>query len=168
MQRESDRKRLARLDVRMVELGLAPTRARAQDLIRRGLVDIAGVVAQRPAVGVAAGAAIHLSQAAGDHVSRGALKLIAALDHFRFPVADVVALDVGASTGGFTQTLLARGAARIYAVDVGHSQLHPRLANDARVVSLEARDARHLDDTLVPEAVGAIVADVSLISLTQV
>jgi 23S rRNA (cytidine1920-2'-O)/16S rRNA (cytidine1409-2'-O)-methyltransferase len=167
MQREPDRKRPARLDVRMVELGLAPTRARAQDLIRRGLVDIAGVVEQRPGVGVAACAAIHLSQAAGDHVSRGALKLIAALDHFRFPVADVVALDVGASTGGFTQTLLARGAARVYAVDVGHGQLHPRLANDARVVSLEARDARHLDDTLVPEAVGAIVADVSFISLTK-
>jgi 23S rRNA (cytidine1920-2'-O)/16S rRNA (cytidine1409-2'-O)-methyltransferase len=168
MQREPDRKRSARLDVRMVELGLAPTRARAQDLIRRGLVDIAGVVEQRPGAGVAACAAIRLSQAAGDHVSRGALKLIAALDHFHFPVADVVALDVGASTGGFTQTLLARGAARVYAVDVGHGQLHPRLANDPRVVSLEARDARHLDAALVPEAVGAIVADVSFISLTKV
>jgi 23S rRNA (cytidine1920-2'-O)/16S rRNA (cytidine1409-2'-O)-methyltransferase len=167
MQREPDRKRLARLDVRMVQLGLAPSRARAQDLIRRGLVDIAGVIEQRPGAGVAACAAIHLSQTAGDHVSRGALKLIAALDHFGFPVADVVALDVGASTGGFTQTLLARGAARVYAVDVGHDQLHPRLASDARVVSLEARDARHLDDTLVPEAVGAIVADVSFISLTK-
>jgi 23S rRNA (cytidine1920-2'-O)/16S rRNA (cytidine1409-2'-O)-methyltransferase len=167
MQREQERKRLARLDVRMVELGLAPSRARAQDLIRRGLVDIAGVTEQRPGVGVAASAAIHLSHAAGDHVSRGALKLIAALDRFRFPVAGVVALDVGASTGGFTQVLLERGAARIYAVDVGHSQLHARLAGDARVVSLEGCDARHLDRTLVSESVGAIVADVSFISLIK-
>src|SRR2546429_6549507 len=156
MQREPDRKRSARLDVRMVELGLAPSRARAQDLIRRGLVDIAGVVEQRPGAGVAARAAIRLSPAAGDHVSRGALKLIAALDHFRFPVAGVVALDVGASTGGFTEVLLARGAARVYAVDVGHGQLHARIAGDARVVSLEGRDARRLDRALVPEPVGAI------------
>jgi 23S rRNA (cytidine1920-2'-O)/16S rRNA (cytidine1409-2'-O)-methyltransferase len=167
MQREQERKRLARLDVRMVELGLAPTRARAQDLIRRGLVDVAGVVEQRPGTGVAACAAIHLSQAAGDHVSRGALKLIAALDYFRFPVAGVVALDVGASTGGFTEVLLARGAARVYAVDVGHGQLHVRVASDARVVSLEGRDARQLDDMLVSEPVGAIVADVSFISLIK-
>jgi 23S rRNA (cytidine1920-2'-O)/16S rRNA (cytidine1409-2'-O)-methyltransferase len=151
----------------MVELGLAPSRARAQDLIRRGLVDVAGVVEQRPGAGVAACAAIHLSQAAGDHVSRGALKLIAALDYFRFPVAGVVALDVGASTGGFTEVLLARGAARVYAVDVGHGQLHARVASDARVVSLEGRDARQLDDMLVSEPVGAIVADVSFISLMK-
>ena len=95
------------------------------------------------------------------------MKLIAALDHFRFPVAGIVALDVGASTGGFTQALLARGAARVYAVDVGHGQLHARLAGDARVVSLEGRDARQLDRALVPEPVGAIVADVSFISLAK-
>jgi 23S rRNA (cytidine1920-2'-O)/16S rRNA (cytidine1409-2'-O)-methyltransferase len=95
------------------------------------------------------------------------LKLIAALDYFRFPVAGVVALDVGASTGGFTEVLLARGAARVYAVDVGHGQLHARVASDARVVSLEGRDARQLDDMLVSEPVGAIVADVSFISLMK-
>ena len=167
MQREQQHKRRARLDVRLVELGLAPSRARAQDLIRRGLVEISGVVERRPDAGVAGDAAIRLSQAAGDHVSRGALKLIAALEHFRFPVAGVVALDVGASTGGFTQVLLARGAARVYAADVGHGQLHVRVAADARVVSLEGRDARHLDRTLVPEPAGAIVADVSFISLTK-
>jgi 23S rRNA (cytidine1920-2'-O)/16S rRNA (cytidine1409-2'-O)-methyltransferase len=151
----------------LVELGLAPSRARAQDLIRRGLVDISGVVEQRPSAGVAADAAIRLSQAAGDHVSRGALKLIAALDRFRFAAAGVVALDVGASTGGFTQVLLDRGAARVYAVDVGHGQLHARLAADPRIVSLEDCDARQLDRTLVPEPVGALVADVSFISLTK-
>src|SRR6185369_14756 len=134
------RKRLTRLDVRLVELGLAPSRARAQDLVRRGLVDIAGVVQQRPGVGVASSSAIHLSQATGDYVSRGALKLIAALDSFPFSADGVVALDIGASTGGFTEVLLGRGAARVYAVDVGRGQLHALLANDTRIVSLEAQD----------------------------
>ena len=112
-----------------------------------------------PTCSVAAGA--------GDHVSRGALKLMAALEHFRFSALGVVALDVGASTGGFTQVLLERGAARVYAVDVGHGQLHARLAEDPRVVSLERCDARSLDRTRIPEPVGAIVADVSFISLTK-
>ena len=136
---------MARLDIRLVERGLVRSRARAQDLIRRGLVEIAGVVETRPGARVAADAAISLSGAAEAHVSRGASKLIAALDHFRFPVAGVVALDIGASTGGFTEVLLDRGAARVYAVDVGHDQLHARLAADPRVVSLEDCDARRLD-----------------------
>ncbi len=157
----------ARLDIRLVECGLAPSRARAQDLIRRGLVEVAGTVETRPGAGVAAAAEIRLAGAAGGHVSRGASKLIAALEHFRFPVAGVIALDVGASTGGFTEVLLARGASRVYAVDVGHGQLHPRLAADARVVSLEGCDARQLDRSLIPEPVGAIVADVSFISLSK-
>jgi 23S rRNA (cytidine1920-2'-O)/16S rRNA (cytidine1409-2'-O)-methyltransferase len=168
MPRESTDKRLVRLDVRMVELGLAASRARAQDFIRRGLVDVAGVVASKPGAGVAPDAAIRLSDAAADHVSRGALKLLAALEHFGFPVAGVVALDVGASTGGFTQVLLDRGAAKVYAVDVGHGQLHARLAMDDRVISLEGCDGRRLDRRLVSEAVGAVVADVSFISLTKV
>lgn len=156
-----------RLDIRMVELGLAPSRARAQDLIRRGLVEIAGVVERKPGAGVAGEAVIRVSGAVADHVSRGALKLIAALDHFGFPAGGVVALDIGASTGGFTEVLLARGAGRVYAVDVGHGQLHARLAGDARVVALEGCDARRLDHTTVPEPVGAVVADVSFISLTK-
>src|SRR6478609_10004876 len=150
MRRGHEHRRRTRLDARLVELGLAPSRARAQDLIRRGLVEVAGVIELRPAAGIAADAALRLSQSAGDYVSRGALKLIAALDHFRFPVAGIVALDVGASTGGFTQVLLERGAARVYAVDVGHGQLHARLAGDPRVIALERRDARDLDPTLVP------------------
>jgi len=100
-------------------------------------------------------------------VSRAASKLIAALDRFRLPVAGVVALDIGASTGGFTEVLLERGAARVYAVDVGHGQLHARLAADPRIVTLEDCDARRLDRTLVPEPAGALVADVSFISLTK-
>jgi 23S rRNA (cytidine1920-2'-O)/16S rRNA (cytidine1409-2'-O)-methyltransferase len=167
MQCERESKRLARLDICMIERGLVASRARAQDLIRRGLVEVAGVVETRPGAGVASGAAIRLSGAAGTYVSRGGSKLIAALDHFRFSVANVVALDIGASTGGFTEVLLARGAARVYAVDVGHGQLHARLAADPRVVSLEDCDARQLDRALVPEPIGALVADVSFISLTK-
>jgi 23S rRNA (cytidine1920-2'-O)/16S rRNA (cytidine1409-2'-O)-methyltransferase len=151
----------------MVERGLVASRARAQDLIRRGLVQVAGIAACRPGTAVGAGAAIVIAGAGADGVSRGGAKLAAALHHFPFKVEGVVALDVGASTGGFTEVLLQRGAARVYAVDVGHGQLHPRLAGDPRVVPLEGCDARGLDATLVPEPVAALVADVSFISLTK-
>jgi 23S rRNA (cytidine1920-2'-O)/16S rRNA (cytidine1409-2'-O)-methyltransferase len=160
-------RRPQRLDTLMVERGLAPTRARAQSLIRQGLVAVAGVLQRRPAMRVAPAAAISLRGSAGYSVSRGALKLAAALDHFRLPVEGVVALDIGASTGGFTEVLLARGAARVYAVDVGHGQLDRRLSREARVISLEGCDARRLDRTLIGEEVGAIVADVSFISLSK-
>jgi 23S rRNA (cytidine1920-2'-O)/16S rRNA (cytidine1409-2'-O)-methyltransferase len=157
--------RKSRLDRALVERGLVASRARAHDLIRRGLVAVAGRVETRPGAGVRAADAICVT--APDHVSRGADKLAAALDHFRFSAQDVVALDVGASTGGFTQVLLERGAARVYAVDVGHGQLHARLAGHPKVVAFEGVDARKLDRTLVPQPVGAIVADVSFISLTK-
>jgi 23S rRNA (cytidine1920-2'-O)/16S rRNA (cytidine1409-2'-O)-methyltransferase len=157
-----------RLDKEIVARGLAPSRSRAQDLIRRGLVTADGIVALKPGTEVPEGAAIHIADAAGDPVSRGGVKLTAALDYFRLQPDGLVALDVGASTGGFTEVLLQRGAARVYAVDVGHGQLHPRLARDPRVVALEGCDARRLDRTLVPEPIGAVVADVSFISLTKV
>jgi len=159
--------RLARLDICLVDRGLAPSRSRARDLVRRGLVEVAGTVERRPGASVPAGVEIRVVGNAAARVSRGAEKLEAALEHFAFPVADLVVLDVGASTGGFTEVLLARGAARVYAVDVGRGQLHPRLAADPRVVSLEGCDARRLDRDLVPEPVGAIVADVSFISLAK-
>jgi 23S rRNA (cytidine1920-2'-O)/16S rRNA (cytidine1409-2'-O)-methyltransferase len=162
-----ERRRAARLDVSLVARGLVPSRARARDLIRRGLVEVAGAIETRPAVAVVGAARIRvLGSAAGD-VSRGAAKLGPALEHFRFPVQGRIALDIGASTGGFTQVLLAHGAARVYAVDVGHGQLDPRLAADPRVVSLERCDARRLDRAAVPEPVGAVVADVSFISLVK-
>jgi 23S rRNA (cytidine1920-2'-O)/16S rRNA (cytidine1409-2'-O)-methyltransferase len=156
-----------RLDLVLVERGLAVSRARARDLIRRGLVEVAGTVETKAGAAIAPGADVRVAAGAGDHVSRGALKLMAALEHFRFSALGVVALDVGASTGGFTQVLLERGAARVFAVDVGHGQLHARLAEDPRVVSLEHCDARSLDRTRIPEPVSAIVADVSFISLTK-
>jgi 23S rRNA (cytidine1920-2'-O)/16S rRNA (cytidine1409-2'-O)-methyltransferase len=156
----------ARLDLAIVARGLAASRAQARDLIRRGLVTLAGKVERRPAASVRAGDAIHVS-GARSHVSRGAAKLAAALDHFGFTTGGIVALDVGASTGGFTQVLAERGAARVYAVDVGHGQLDPRVAALPQVVALEGCDARGLDRAKVPDPVDAIVADVSFISLTK-
>ena len=161
----SDKK--TRLDRRLVDAGLAVSRARAADLVRRGCVTVAGETVLKPAALVTGEAALALSADAGRHVSRGALKLEAALDAFGLDPEGCVALDVGASTGGFTDVLLARGAAKVYAVDVGRGQLHESLRTDPRVVSLEATDARTLDGAAIPEAVTAIVADVSFISLTQ-
>ncbi len=156
-----------RLDRRLVEAGLAVSRARAADFVRRGCVTVAGETVLKPAAMVAGDVALALSSDAGAYVSRAALKLEAALDAFGFDPKDRVVLDVGASTGGFAEVLLTRGAAKIYAVDVGRGQLHESLRGDPRVVSLEATDARALDAATIPEPVSAIVADVSFISLTQ-
>lgn len=157
----------SRLDVALVTRGLVASRSRAQDLIRRGLVEIAGAVETAPGAMVAAHQPIRVAAAEAAQVSRGAGKLIAALDHFGFTVEGSIALDVGASTGGFTQVLLERRAAKVYAVDVGHGQLHSSFAAHERVVSLEGVDARDLDVSRIPEPVGAIVIDVSFISLTK-
>ncbi len=157
-----------RLDQALVARGLAATRSRARDLILRGQVLVGGRTAAKAGTLVAEDAEITVAPGAGaEAVSRGGLKLAAALDAFAFDPSGRVALDVGASTGGFTEVLLARGAARVYAVDVGHGQLHPRLTADPRVVSLEGTDARALDASIVPEPAGAIVADVSFISLAK-
>lgn len=156
-----------RLDLALVARGLVATRAKARDLIARGEVTVDGLVASKVAMGVREGQAIAVNQHAAAQVSRGAVKLAAALEHFGLDASGRTALDVGASTGGFTQTLLERGADRVYAVDVGKGQLHAALAGDPRVVSLEDCDARVLDRALVPDAIGAIVADVSFISLKK-
>ena len=156
-----------RLDVLLAERGLARSRSEARDLILRGMVTVAGRVAARPAELHEADVALAVAEGASGHVSRAALKLTAALDAFALSPAGLVAIDVGASTGGFTQVLLARGAARVYAVDVGHGQLDPRLRADPRVVSLEGQDARALSRAQIPEPPAALVADVSFISLTK-
>lgn len=155
-----------RLDKALLLRGLVATRSRARDLIVRGAVRVDGAVALKPGVQVAEDAPIALAESP-DYVSRGALKLAAALEAFRFDPQDRVVLDVGASTGGFTEVLLRRGARHVFAVDVGHGQLHPGLVRDARVTSLEGRDARTLSAREIPERVGAIVADVSFISLEK-
>jgi 23S rRNA (cytidine1920-2'-O)/16S rRNA (cytidine1409-2'-O)-methyltransferase len=156
-----------RADVVLVERGFFESRARAQGAIAAGLVSADGRPVRKGADLVEPTAEI---EASPPHpwVSRGGVKLAAALEAFGFDPRDRVCLDVGASTGGFTDVLLARGARRVYAVDVGRGQLHARIAADPRVVSLEGVDARALDDAAVPEPAELLVADVSFISLKLV
>lgn len=155
-----------RLDKALLSRGLVETRSRARDLIVRGAVRVGGLVETKPGALVKDDAPIMLLEDA-DYVSRGALKLVAALDAFGFDPDGRRALDVGASTGGFTDVLLRRGAAHVTAVDVGHGQLHPRLGDDPRVTSHEGRDARTLTEADTGGPVSAIVADVSFISLEK-
>jgi 23S rRNA (cytidine1920-2'-O)/16S rRNA (cytidine1409-2'-O)-methyltransferase len=157
-----------RLDQTLVSRGLAPSRARAQDLIKRGFVFVDGVLCDKPAFDVKDDLAVSVASEAPSYVSRGAEKLVAALEHFGFDPSGCVALDIGASTGGFTEVLLQRGATRVYAVDVGTAQLHDSLKHDPRVISLENVDARSMTTAEIPEQVGALVVDVSFISVTKV
>jgi 23S rRNA (cytidine1920-2'-O)/16S rRNA (cytidine1409-2'-O)-methyltransferase len=156
-----------RLDRILVDRGLAVTRSRAADLIRLGAVRVEGVTALKPGALLDPGASLTVEPDASPFVSRGGLKLAAALDAFRLDPKGLIALDIGASTGGFTEVLLARGAERVFAVDVGRDQLHWKLREDQRVVVLEGTDARRLDGGIVEGPIGAIVADVSFISLTK-
>jgi 23S rRNA (cytidine1920-2'-O)/16S rRNA (cytidine1409-2'-O)-methyltransferase len=153
-----------RADVFLVENGFAKSRTEAQSAIRMGRVRADGDVIMRPSQALKPGSAI-VYEKPHPYVSRGALKLLAALDHFQFSPAGFVCLDIGASTGGFTEVLLERGASRVYAIDVGHGQLAGKLKRDERVVSREGVNARDLNADKVPEAPRAIVADVSFIGL---
>src|SRR5262245_12530157 len=153
------------LDMVLVERGLAPSREKAQALILAGRVEVDGRRAEKAGQAVADDAAISVGQPPHPFVSRGGVKLAAALDHFAIDPAGRVGLDVGASTGGFTDCLLQRGAARVYAVDVGHGQLDARLRSDPRVLVREKVNARLLSSADVPEAVDLAVVDVSFISL---
>ena len=156
-----------RLDILLAERGLARSRSEARDLILRGAVTAAGRIAVKPGETHPCDVALQLAQGAGGHVSRAALKLAAALDGFSLSPDGLTALDIGASTGGFTQVLLSRGAVRVYAVDVGHGQLDTRLRDDPRVISLEGVDARDLTSDLIRTAPDLLVADVSFISLRK-
>jgi len=156
-----------RIDRLLVERGLFDSRAKAQAAIEAGLVKANGKLIAKAAEEVAADAHIEASLA-HPYVSRGALKLIAALDHFKVDPKGRVCLDVGASTGGFTQMLIERGAAKVYAVDVGTAQLHQSLRGDARIVSLEQTDIRALDPARLEPKPDLIVCDVSFISLRLV
>jgi 23S rRNA (cytidine1920-2'-O)/16S rRNA (cytidine1409-2'-O)-methyltransferase len=155
-----------RLDRLLVERGLAATRSRAADLIRRGCVKVAGEPELKPGALVPPEAELALIPEASPYVSRAGLKLEAALAAFDFEPEGRVALDIGASTGGFTDLLIGRGAAKVYAVDVGSGQLHAKLRTNPKIVSLEGTDARALDRSMIGEGVKAIVADLSFISLT--
>jgi 23S rRNA (cytidine1920-2'-O)/16S rRNA (cytidine1409-2'-O)-methyltransferase len=126
---------------------------------------VAGVPALKPGALVAPDAELTVSPGASRYVSRGGEKLEAALDAFGFDPEGAVALDIGASTGGFTEVLIARGAAKVYAVDVGRGQLHAKLGVNPKIIALEGTDARTLDRKVIREEVAAIVADVSFIGL---
>jgi 23S rRNA (cytidine1920-2'-O)/16S rRNA (cytidine1409-2'-O)-methyltransferase len=155
---------MTRLDVWLAEHGLAESREKAQALVMAGRVEVDGRRAAKPGSRVPEGAAVTVS-GGRQHVGRGALKLAGALDAFAIDPAGRVAIDVGASTGGFTETLLARGAARVHAVDVGRGQLHERLRGDPRVVVRERTNARALSPALLGEPCSLAVMDVSFISV---
>jgi 23S rRNA (cytidine1920-2'-O)/16S rRNA (cytidine1409-2'-O)-methyltransferase len=156
-----------RADLLLVERGLYESRARAQSAIAAGLVKANGALVTKPSSTLPADAAI---DAAPEHpyVSRGALKLEAALDHFKIDAKDRVCLDIGASTGGFTDLLLKRGAKHVYAIDVGRDQLHHSLRDDPRITSRESCDARNLTREDFSEVPSLIVIDVSFISLSLI
>ncbi len=154
---------MARADVWLVERGLFQSRAQAQEAIAAGLVTADGELVRKASQPLAAEARVE-ARAAHPWASRGGVKLAAALDVFALDPAGLYCLDVGASTGGFTDVLLARGARHVAAVDVGHGQLCQRLRDDPRVTSLERLDARKLDAAALAEAPGALVCDVSFIS----
>lgn len=156
-----------RADIVLVERGLFESRARAQAAIAAGLVTVDGAPVRKASEPIAPDAALHAAPA-HPYVSRGGLKLVAALDHFGFDPKGQVCLDIGASTGGFCEVLLARGARRVYAVDVGRAQLHPRLRTNASVVSLEETDIRTLDPSRLSELPDFVTIDVSFISLKAV
>jgi 23S rRNA (cytidine1920-2'-O)/16S rRNA (cytidine1409-2'-O)-methyltransferase len=157
-----------RVDRLLVERGLVPSRERAQRLIMAGAVLVADRPVTKPGAMVPDDAPVRLREADSPYVSRGGEKLAGALEAFGLEVGGCVALDVGASTGGFTDCLLQRGARRVYAVDVGYGQLAWRLRQDPRVVLRERTNARTLDAGALPEVVDLAVVDVSFISLALV
>jgi 23S rRNA (cytidine1920-2'-O)/16S rRNA (cytidine1409-2'-O)-methyltransferase len=157
----------ARADELLVARGLAESRARAQALIMAGLVFAGDRRLEKPGQRLAADAPLAVKGRDHPWVSRGGVKLAHALDHFGIDPKGLVALDVGASTGGFTDVLLARGALRVYAVDVGQGQLDWKLRQDARVIVLEKTNVRALTRALVPEPPRLIVSDVSFIGLEK-
>ena len=151
-----------RLDVLLVERGLAPSRASAQRFIMAGQVRVAGKLSDKPGYRVSPDADVTVDSGQ-PYVSRGGLKLEAALDRFELDVAGWVVADIGASSGGFTDCLLQRGASRVYAIDVGYGQLAWSLRQDPRVVVMERTNARHL--SALAEAVNLVTIDASFISL---
>ncbi|HMV70060.1 MAG TPA: TlyA family RNA methyltransferase [Myxococcota bacterium] len=150
----------------LVERGLAASRQRARELIEAGGVEVDGLPANRPAAQVRPEQSVSLTTDDHRWVGRGALKLLGALETLDVAVSGATCADLGASTGGFTEVLLERGAARVYAIDVGHGQLAWRLRQHERVVNMEGVNARHLDG--LPEPIDLLVGDLSFISLALI
>ncbi|HJL00646.1 MAG TPA: TlyA family RNA methyltransferase [Polyangiaceae bacterium LLY-WYZ-15_(1-7)] len=156
-----------RADVLLHERGLAPSRSRAQALILAGKVYVGEQRVEKAGERLASDVELVVRGTDNPYVSRGGLKLQGALDAFALDPAGLVAADFGASTGGFTDCLLQRGAAKVYAIDVGYGQLHPKLRNDARVVVMERTNARHLKAGDLPDPIDLVVIDASFISLRK-
>lgn len=155
-----------RLDKALLERGLVQSRSRAQELIRDGFVEVDGRISTKASAPVGAQSSLNIIENSNTWVSRAALKLVHGLEVFQLYSARGVVLDVGASTGGFTEVMLAHGAERVYALDVGHGQLHASLRNDPRVINMEGTNAKDLaPNALVP--LDYIVSDVSFISLRK-
>ena len=157
-----------RLDFYLERRGYASSREQAQRLILAGIVYVNGQRVDMVAFATPPNALVHVNKREGMYVSRGGIKLAAALDSLRIDPRGAVVLDVGASTGGFTDCVLRRGATKVYAVDVGYGQLAWQLRQDRRVIVLERKNIRYLPDTCVPEFVDLVTIDVSFISLKKV
>ncbi len=157
-----------RLDLLMVERGLVPARSRAERLIKDGQVEVDGFPVTKPGTAVEEAADIRVKDGMLRYVSRGGLKLERAIASFGITLGGAVAMDIGASTGGFTDCMLQNGAKTVYAVDVGCGQLAEKLRADERVVNLENVNARYLSDSLIPEKPDFASVDVSFISLKLV
>jgi 23S rRNA (cytidine1920-2'-O)/16S rRNA (cytidine1409-2'-O)-methyltransferase len=158
---------MERLDQLLFRRGLFPSREKARRAVMAGLVEVDGRRIEKPGTGVAEAARLSVAERE-PFVSRAGRKLAAALDHFALEVDSLVFLDVGASTGGFTDCLLQRGARRVYAIDVGYGQLDQRLREDPRVVVMERVNARNLAPDDLPETADAAVLDLSFISIAKV
>jgi len=156
-----------RIDVLLVERGLCESREKAQRAIMAGLVRVGDAVADKPGTKVAEDAALSVKQECR-YVGRGGLKMEAALRHFNVDPTGRICLDIGASTGGFTDCLLQHGAAKVHAIDVGHSQLDWKIRSDPRVVVREKLNARYLTREDIPDPINICVIDVSFISLTLI
>lgn len=159
--------RKPRLDALLVSRGLVATRSRAADLVRRGAVHVDGENITKPGKPTAPQADLKVDRSLQPYVSRAGLKLAAALDAFAIGVKGKTALDIGASTGGFTDVLLRRGAAHVFALDAGHGQLAEQLNANKRVTSLERLNARDLRRAHIPAPIDLVVCDVSFISLKK-
>ena len=156
-----------RLDAYLVASGAFPSRARAQAAIKAGLVSVDGSIVEKPSQQVSNGNTIDVAGDVHEFVSRGGVKLDDALRTMEVDPDGKICLDLGASTGGFTDVLLKRGAKKVYAVDVGTGQLHESLVGDERVINLEQTHAKDLSLTLVPDPIDVLVCDVSFISLKK-
>lgn len=157
-----------RLDLLLVEQGLAESRSKAQAYIMAGLVYLGEKKLDKAGLELPEDAAVTVRGKEHPWVSRGGMKLAKALTEYSIDPTGLVAMDVGSSTGGFTDVLLTHGAAKVYAVDVGTGQLDPKIRNNARVVVMEQTNARHLTREMIPDPLDLIVCDASFISLTKV